>query len=95
MVKKQYDCQSYRFLSFFKNLILKAMKKQRLLNKDNSILFFDSTDIKANPDANKNQDIQSRAFDVQKRANNELTSVLHGFTSSNFSFISRQLLRRP
>ena len=53
MVKKQYDCQSYRFLSFFKNLILKAMKKQRLLNKDNSILFFDSTDIKANPDAKK------------------------------------------
>ena len=58
------------------------MKKQRLLNKDNSILFFDSTDIKANPDANKNQDIQSRAFDVQKRANNEVIFMLYIFMSN-------------
>ena len=33
--------------------ILEAMKKQKLLNEENYILFIDSTSIKVSPDANR------------------------------------------
>ena len=40
-------------LSFFKTLILTAMIKQKPFNKENFVLFIDSTSIKVSPDANR------------------------------------------
>ena len=78
-------------LSFFKTLILAVMRKQKLFNKGNSVLFIDSTSIKVSPDANRSQDNQDKVLDVQKGANNEVTFMLYSFVSSSLSFISRQL----
>ena len=36
------------------------MKKQKLLNEENFMLFIDSTSIKMIPDANRNQDDQEQ-----------------------------------
>ena len=42
------------------------MRKQKLLNKGNSVLFIDSTHIKVNQDANKNQDNQEQSIEHSK-----------------------------
>ena len=42
------------------------MRKQKLFNKDNSVLFIDSTSIKVSPDANKNQDNQEQNINRSK-----------------------------
>ncbi len=54
MIKERYDCQKL-LLFFFKTLILEAMKKQKLLNKEDYTFFIDSTSINVSPDANKNK----------------------------------------
>ena len=51
---------------FFKTLILEAMKRQRLLNEENYILFIDSTSIKVSPDANKNKNNQKQSIGRSK-----------------------------
>ena len=42
--------------------ILVAIKKQKLLNKGNSVLFMDSTSIKVSPDANRSRNIQEQSI---------------------------------
>ena len=60
--------------------ILEAMKKQKLLNEENYILFIDSTSIKVSPDSNKNKNNQKQSVGPSKRG---LTTTLHlCFTSS-------------
>ena len=92
MVQKRYNCQSYCF--FFQKLILAAIKKQKLLNKENFILFIDSTSINVIQTQIGIEILKNRVLDVQKEANNEVTFMLYSFMSSNFSLISRQLLQR-
>ena len=54
--------------------ILEAMKKQKLLNEENYILFIDSTSIKVSPDANKNKNNQKQSIG---RSKGGLTTKLH------------------
>ena len=42
--------------------ILEAMRREKLLNKGNCMLFIDSRSIKASPEANKNRDNQEQNF---------------------------------
>ena len=71
--------------------ILAAMRKQKLFNKGNSVLFIDSTSIKVSPDANRNRNTQKQSIGRSKGANNEVTFMLYSFVPSGISFISRQL----
>ena len=71
--------KSYCFF-FFKPLILEAMKKQKLLNEEDHIIFIDNTSIKMSPDANKNKDNQEQSI---RRLKKIMTTKLHPcFTSS-------------
>ena len=54
--------------------ILEAMKKQKLLNEENYILFIDSTSIKVSPDANRNKNNQKQSVG---RSKGGLTTKLH------------------
>ena len=54
--------------------ILEAMKKQKLLNEENYILFIDSTSIKVSPDANRNKNNQEQSVG---RSKGGLTTKLH------------------
>ena len=47
--------------------ILSATRKQKLFNKENSVLFIDSTSIKMNPDVKKNQDNQEQSIGCSKK----------------------------
>lgn len=67
------------------------MKKQKLFNKWNSVLFIDSTSIKVSPDANRSRNTQEQSIGRSKGVNNEVTPMFYSFVSSSFSFISRQL----
>ncbi len=49
--------------------ILEVMKKQKLLNEENYILFIDSTSIKVSPDANRDKNNQNRIFFIAERKN--------------------------
>ena len=46
--------------------ILAAMKKQKLFNKGNSVLFIDSTSIKVSPDANRSRNTQEQSIGGSK-----------------------------
>ena len=46
--------------------ILEAMKKQKLLNEENYILFIDSTSIKVSPDANRSRNTQKQSIGRSK-----------------------------
>ena len=65
--------------------ILEAMKKQKLLNEENYILFIDSTSIKVTPDANKSR-IKHQTFKMG--SDNEVTPMLHSFMSNSFSCVA-------
>ena len=71
--------------------ILEAMKKQKLLNEENYILFIDSTSMKVSPDASRSRNTQEQSIGRSKGDNNEVTFVLYSFVSSSLSFVSRQL----
>ena len=71
--------------------ILEAMKKQKLLNEENYILFIDSTSMKVSPDASRSRNTQEQSIGRSKGANNEVTFMLYSFVSSSLSFVSRQL----
>ena len=56
------------------------MKKQKLLNEEDHIIFIDNTSIKMSPDANKNKDNQEQSI---RRLKKIMTTKLHPcFTSS-------------
>ena len=58
--------KSYGFF-FFKTLSSVAMKKQKLLNEWDSVLFIDSASIKASPDANENRNGQKQSIRCSKK----------------------------
>ena len=71
---------------FFKTLILELIKKQKLFNEENSMLFIDSTSIKVSPDVNKNRADQEQIIGHLKGANNKVVSQFYVFMSSAISF---------
>ena len=66
-MESSINCQSYCFILFLENLVLEAMKRQKLFNEENFIIFIDSTSIKMSPDSNKNQDNQGQIIRGSKR----------------------------
>ena len=66
------------------------MKKQKLLNENNYILFIDSTSINISSDANKNRADQAKTelSDTQKIVDNKFASMLYIFVLSDLAFIS-------
>ncbi len=65
---------------FLSNLVLEAMKKQKLLNEEDYIIFIDNTSIKVNPDANKNKNNHEQSIG---RSKEDLTTKLYLFFTSS------------
>ena len=70
--------------------ILAAMKKQKLFNERNSVLFIDSTSIKVSPDANRSRNTQEQSIGRSKGVNNEVTFMLYSFMFGGFLLVPRQ-----
>ena len=65
MVAEQYNFQKL-LLFFFKPF--NSLKRQKLLNEQNYIIFIESTIIKARPDANKNKNNQKQSIGRSTRS---------------------------
>ena len=66
--------------------ILEAMKKQKLLNKEDYVFFIDSASIKVSPDANKNKNNQEQSIG---RSKGGLTTKLHLCCTSSCPVVFR------
>ena len=62
------------------------MKKQKLLNEEDYILFIDSTSIKVSPDANRNKNNQEQSIGRSKEG---LTTKLHLCCTSSCPVVFR------
>ena len=82
MVQKRYNCPSYYFC--LKNFILAATRKQKLFNKEGSVFFIDSTNIKVSSDVNRSRNTQEHSIGDSKGVNNEVTFMLYSIMSSSF-----------